>query len=63
MTLYHYFKAPDTKLPNLWDLLSKAVPSTSLAPANGEVRRVLQLPQMPKEVRTQNSQPNRKLSV
>ena len=39
MALHRYFK---TKLPDPRGPLSKVVPSTSIASANGEVRRVLQ---------------------
>ena len=42
MALYSYFKASDTKLPDPRGTLSKDVPSTAIAAANGEVKVELQ---------------------
>ena len=43
MALYRYFKASDTKLPDPQSPLSKEVPSTAIAAANGEVKHVVEL--------------------
>ena len=43
MALYRYFKASDTKLPDPRGPLSKEVPSTAIAAANGEVKHVVEL--------------------
>ena len=43
MALYRYFKASDTKLPDPRGPLSKDVPSTAIAAANGEVKHVVEL--------------------
>ena len=43
MTLYSYFKASDTKLPDPRGPLSKEVPSTAIAAANGEVNHMVKL--------------------
>ena len=41
--LYRYFKASDTKLPDPRGPLSKEVPLTAIAAANGEVKHVVEL--------------------
>ena len=43
MALYRYFKASDTKLPDPRGPLSKEVPLTAIAAANGEVKHVVEL--------------------